>query len=225
MMPFKKIYFLLIIALLTCNRAEKNKLNLFELRFTYDFNTSISQPNYKDIRKIMILEYQDMFMYILKDIVIDSKYSFSDNGKPILKSQTRNTILSYYVIKKGFKLGLNYTSFTDLKSKSFRYDSLMQKINLSDKNLEFNENKGELLQLTKIGNSNNLLIEKLKFSKPERDFDFVFRLYNSRMKSVPLSIAPNLDKEKNSKLIRLTFIKKPTLKNGIIIPKEEMTIE
>lgn len=135
---------------------------------------------------------------------------------------TTDTVFRYFLVKNKDSIGLAYDNLNvETKGTKFQLDSLLERLTINEKNMEvFALDLGVPIDVEKAGKS--VKIEKYYTKSDPQDADSIYRYYDSRLKNIPFSFAPELDKQNNSKLYKTRLIYLPKTKDK---PREELITE
>lgn len=179
------------------------QLNAISCKFSYkalypDGLTDANEHNFK------ILYFKNCTLYEVPEVKLEIFDTIQENGTIINKVKPVDTVYSYFVVKNGQTKGLEYQEIRKGAGRIFSLDSLLTALSIQPSVLEmFAEDLGEP---SKIEKHKNVLKETYFFKDEDKGPHTILRFYDKKLKCIPFSFSPALDKEKNSKLIKITFI-------------------
>jgi len=209
----------------------------------------IDQKNISLIGVLADAQYFDTKMLIPKYIGSTTKIAFRENYKMYIVLRRRNytndvfdaknntitstvikvdTFYHYNVIKNGSKTGLVYgrDKHDPLVGQIFYLDTLLKYQTMDNESYQgLSLDLGKPDQTIEIGKTKK--VEKFLFKKTViGDPDSIYRYYDTKYKNLDFTFSPALDKQSDSKLVKIQYVYKPTQaiidNRSIEIPRLEM---
>lgn len=175
---------------------------------------------------IKIFFYGDLTLYEISSKNTHRSMELGSKGDVIDKGITKvETVVSYYVAKKGETHGLVYNSSVGRSKTKFNVDSLLTYSNIGKENEKlFASDFGKVVLSIKDKN-NNISLEKIELPKKPNSADSVFRFFDYKMMNINFSLSNELDKKYNTKLVKIVFVTNEKKVDGLMIPKLETFFE
>lgn len=165
-----------------------------------------------DSTTVNIAYYQDYILYELAKVEVKlENFEKTIKGDTIeLKDKMIpiDTSYTYFIHKKGSKIGLRFDSLKANNGKPFSVDSIVERIGIRSSNLKiFSLDLGKPIK-TVINKKTEKIEAEFFVDKKHEDgtADSIYRYYDDKLIKFDFSFSPSLDKEKKSKLCKTHFV-------------------
>ena len=130
----------------------------------------------------------------------------SASGSYNASDKAIDTTYLYYVSKKDDSKGILYNAVASKAVMTYSKDSLIRALNFDEESLRIFSVKLPKPVETLKNKLGKIEVEKFDSKILETDADTIYRYFNDKLKKVDFTFSKNLDKEKDSKLSKTTFI-------------------
>lgn len=211
---------LFIVALLGCSLVQSNhsEIQIVDVKWSgqfYDPDQDISE-NVETVRRL-VFKGNDK-LYVVSYPKTYYKLNLNEKGETASQEETkRDTVVVVYATHKGEQSGIAYT-FEKSKIRKrgpFNVDSLVKALGYTSQNfksLGIDWGKpGEVIK-EKTLVTEKFLVRKTVPAEP----DSIYRYFDSRLKDVDFSFAPDLDRQYQSKLVKFLAVFRVLPKNTLL---------
>lgn len=187
--------------------------DVFDYRAKFDTFVG-GEANFKTDFTVKIISYEDMTAFVVASerekttSVLDTKTGKIETSIPVF-----DTIYYCYVTRNDLDYGLKFDSLDTLKGSRYEMSNFYEVINIGELNRKTISMDGDSLVYSEKKNG-KISIEYLVLSKYDYP-DSIFRYYDERLKRVHFSISPDLDKSRNSKLVKVKLVFNKKVENGV----------